>query len=207
MRITPVAACITLNNLNRINLTPKNILNPEKGRLLISEPFLEDPYFKRAVILLCEHDHEGSYGFILNKYVDLTLPEILDGMPMIDNRISVGGPVESSNLYYIHTMGALIDGSLEIADGIYVGGDFEQVESLIRTGVLGEKQIRFFVGYSGWSADQLDAELTEHAWYVCDAQNIPIMDTARDDIWGLALREMGGDFANLAHFPSDPNLN
>jgi putative transcriptional regulator len=159
------------------------------------------------VILLCEHDHEGSYGFILNKYVDLTLPDILEDMPALDNRISLGGPVQSSNLYYIHTLGSLIEGSTEIADGIFVGGDFEQVQSLVRTGVLKEHQIRFFVGYSGWSENQLDSELNEHSWYVCDAQNIPIMDTERDDIWGLALKEMGGDFANLAHFPSDPNLN
>lgn len=175
--------------------------------MLISEPFLEDPYFKRTVILLCDHDEEGSFGFILNRYVDLTLPEVLDGMPNMGNRISIGGPVLNTNLYYIHTLGDIIEGSQEISPGLYMGGDFEQVQSLILTGVIRDDQIRFFVGYSGWSENQLDGELAEKAWYVCDASNLPLMDTHCEDIWSLALREMGGDFANLAHFPSDPTLN
>ncbi len=206
MRGTALEAGTTLKT-KAINLTPENILLPERGRLLISEPFLEDPYFKRTVILLCDHDEEGSFGFILNKYVDLTLPDILDGLPNLNNRISVGGPVLNTNLYYIHTLGEIVEGSQLISEGIYMGGDFEQIQSLILTGVIKEDQIRFFVGYSGWSEKQLETELEERSWYVCDAQNIPIMDTSRDDIWSLALRAMGGDFANLAHFPSDPTLN
>jgi len=180
---------------------------PERGRLLISEPFLEDPYFKRTVILLCDHDKEGSFGFILNKYVDLTLPDILEGLPHLNNRISVGGPVLNTNLYYIHTLGDMVEGSQSVGEGIWMGGDFEQIQSLMLTGMIKADQIRFFVGYSGWSENQLETELEEKSWYVCDAQNIPIMDTTRDDIWSVALREMGGDFANLAHFPSDPTLN
>jgi len=134
-----------------IKITPENNVNPAKGKVLLSEPFLEDPYFKRAAILLCEHNEEGSFGFVLNNYIDMSLDQIMQGLPDMDTRVSVGGPVKNSSLYYMHTIGSSILNSKEITDGIYLGGDFSLLKQRIHDGSIEHNQIRFFVGYSGWS--------------------------------------------------------
>ena len=81
-----------------------NQANPQAGNVLLSEPFLDDPYFGRKVVLLCEHNEEGSFGFVLNNYVDIDVDEVMDDLPKLDTRISVGGPVKNGNLYYLHTV-------------------------------------------------------------------------------------------------------
>ncbi|MBL7963327.1 MAG: YqgE/AlgH family protein [Flavobacteriales bacterium] len=190
-----------------LDLDPQNRLDPKRGRLLVSEPFLSDPYFRRTVVLLCEHNQEGSFGFVLNRYLDMDIGDLMENMPPIRTRIGIGGPVQSGNLYYLHTIGARVEGSLEVVDGVFMGGDFEQLRDLLNTEQrLGDK-VRFFVGYSGWSEDQLDRELSERSWLVAEAKRRHIMDTRLNDIWGDTLRHMGREYAPLANFPDDPTLN
>jgi len=166
-----------------------------------------DPYFNRSVILLCDHNEEGSFGFILNKYVEMDLTDVMEDVPEISNRVSVGGPVENNHLYFLHTLGDLLPGSILIAKGLYVGGDFEILRNLLATRSIDENQIRFFVGYSGWGAGQLVEEMQTESWYVSAIDDLPVMDTSRDDLWSLAFKEMGGSFSVLANFPADPSLN
>lgn len=115
------------------DLKVHNQLKPAKGKILITEPFLDDEYFSRAVILLCEHNEEGSFGFVLNNFVDFKMNELTE-FPEIDTKISLGGPVGTKNLYFIHTAGNLLDGSILISDGIYYGGDFNQLKKLYAAG-------------------------------------------------------------------------
>ena len=190
-----------------INISPENKLPPERGRLLISEPFLPDPYFKRTVVLLCEHNNEGSFGFILNKFIDVEVNDLVDDLPNIETRISMGGPVKSGNLYYIHTVGNELPNSLEIVDGIFMGGDFEVLKDLLLLGKVKNGQIRFFVGYAGWGQDQLKEEMDEKSWLVTNSDIPSIMDINEDDLWRKCLLEMGNEFAMLANFPEDPSLN
>lgn len=191
----------------RFNIKPENKLAPATGRILIAEPFMEDNYFQRTVVLLCAHDDEGSFGFILNRYMDVELSDIVDQLPSIKSKVGMGGPVLNSNLYYIHTLGHRLEGSMKIGNNLYAGGDFTQLKILIDQKEIDPTKIRFFVGYSGWDADQLEQELEEDSWYISNLGDLPIFDTEKDDFWEQALRNMGGDFANLAHFPVDPNLN
>lgn len=190
-----------------MDFKPVNIESPAKGKLLISDPFMGDPYFNRLVILLCEHNQEGSFGFILNKYLDMDLTDVMDDVPDISNRVSIGGPVENNQLYFLHTLGDRLPGSTEIAKGLYVGGDFEILRSLLVAKSINEDQVRFFVGYSGWGEGQLLEEMEEESWYVSDINDLPLMDTYRDDLWSLAFKKMGGSFSVLANFPADPSLN
>lgn len=190
-----------------MEIKPENIDSPAKGKLLISDPFMGDPYFSRVVILLCEHNQEGSFGFVLNKYVEMDLTDVMEDVPEISNRVSIGGPVENNHLYFLHTLGDNLPGSIEIANGIYVGGDFEMLKSLLAMKAVNEEQVRFFVGYSGWGAGQLVEEMQQESWYVSDLNNLPLMDTSRDDLWSLAFKKMGGSFSVLANFPTDPGLN
>ncbi|MFZ5551783.1 MAG: YqgE/AlgH family protein [Bacteroidota bacterium] len=184
-----------------------NKLPPEKGKILISEPFLDDDFFKRSVVLLCEHNEEGSFGFVLNNFVDINLHELIDELPDVKMRISVGGPVKNDNLYYIHTLGEKIPGSLEVMKGIYMGGSYDVMKEAISNGEVKSGQLRFFVGYSGWDRGQLEKELEMSAWLVARADAEDVMNTDIDDLWKKILTGMGKEYSAIANFPDDPTLN
>jgi putative transcriptional regulator len=190
-----------------LEFQPKNKYNPERGRLLVSEPFMEDPYFKRTVVLLCEHNEEGSFGFVLNKYIDVNIKDVIEDLPQMKSRISVGGPVKNENLFYLHTLGEELDGSKEVIPGVYIGGEFDILKERIKAGLVNEKQIRFFIGYSGWEEEQLNGELKEGSWLVLPAKGTDVMDTKQDDLWAQVLRDKGDGQSYFANFPEDPKLN
>jgi putative transcriptional regulator len=189
------------------DFTPKNNIPLGPGKILIAEPFLSDPYFKRSVILLCEHSDEGSFGFVLNNYIEMDLDQLMDNLPNMETRISIGGPVKSSNLFYIHSLGSAIENSVPIAEGIYMGGDFDALQQMLKMGKLEPHQIRFFVGYAGWSANQLHEELEQKSWIVGEADPEMLMNTQDNELWKTILHDMGKDYARLTDLPSDPNLN
>lgn len=189
------------------NIKGLSKIDPAKGTVLISEPLLDDQYFKRSVVLLCEHNNEGSFGFVLNKYVDFTLSEVVEGLPDVSTKISIGGPVQTNNLYYIHTIGERLEGSLEVLPGLFMGGDFDQMKELLSTGQIDPEDIRFFIGYSGWSPDQLNKELEDHSWIVARANKELLMSTNEEYLWKSILKSMGGKYARLTNYPEDPSLN
>lgn len=190
-----------------LELDPRSTLPPARGRLLISEPYLPDPYFRRTVVLLCDHDQEGSFGFVLNRLTDMAVNELLENLPPLGAPVGIGGPVQSSSLFYLHTLGPRLEGSQEVVDGVCIGGDFEQLRNLLEADPRLTKHVRFFVGYSGWGKDQLDKELSERSWLVAAATKQRVMDVANADLWADSLRDMGRSFAPLANFPDDPTLN
>lgn len=190
-----------------INFDKLNKLDPAKGRILISEPLLIDSFFHRTVVFLCEHTTEGSFGFILDKYIDLDMHDLLDDFPDFQSRISVGGPLQHESLYYIHTLGSKLPGSKEIAHGIYFGGDFDILKNMVKNGDVNANQLRFFVGYSGWEAKQLDDEMEDNSWIVANADAETVMGTGHGDLWRRLLTNMGKEYAILTSFPSDPTLN
>lgn len=190
-----------------LELDPLNQLDPKRGRLLVSGPYLPDPYFRRTVVLLCDHDGEGSFGFVLNRYIDLQISDLVEGFPAIKTRVAIGGPVQSGNLYYLHTFGARLAGSQEVVAGVSVGGDFEQLQGMLTADPRLARHVRFFVGYSGWGKDQLSNEMQQRSWLVGESTKARIMGTKRDDLWAETLRSMGGEYATLAGFPEDPTLN
>lgn len=190
-----------------MNINPSNILEPQVGRVLVSKPFLEDPYFQRTVILLCDHGEEGSFGFVLNKYVDMDLSDIQLDIPGKEIKLAIGGPVENRNVYYIHRHNSLLSGSIHIVDDIYLGGDFEDLKDVLSAPDFDPKSVRFFIGYSGWGENQLLDELKADSWYVATCNPDLIMDTDIEDLWKEVLKTMGKKYAHLANFPVDPSLN
>jgi putative transcriptional regulator len=190
-----------------LDLDPENLFKPARGRLLVSEPYLPDPYFRRTVVLLCEHNEEGSFGFVLNRHTDMAVNELMENMPPIASQVGIGGPVQSGNLYYLHTLGKRLEGSEEVVDGVYMGGDYDQLKGVLTADQRLTRHVRFFVGYSGWSKDQLEKELNEKSWLVARGDKKRIMDVRTTDLWGETLRGMGRSFAPLANFPDNPSLN
>lgn len=190
-----------------LNFNKLNKIKPAKGTVLISEPFLDDDYFKRSVILLCEHNEEGTFGFVLNNYIDIALTDLIEDLPAFDTRISIGGPVNSDNLFYLHTLGENIPGSIEVFDGIYMGGSFEVLQVALESGTLQRDQVRFFVGYSGWSPGQLDDEISRNSWFVGKAKADDLMNPDIENLWQKVLQDMGSNFSLIAGYPEDPNMN
>lgn len=185
----------------------RNKIKPEKGRLLVSEPFLPDPNFERTVVLLCEHNEEGSFGFVLNKPSILKVNEVMEDISLLDNLVYVGGPVQQDTLHFIHR-NAILENAVEIVDHVYWGGSFENLMLLCETHQIAAKDIRFFLGYSGWGPGQLDSELDEDSWIVCDYVTEQLLfDTGPEKMWRKALENLGGRFSVYSNYPVDPRLN
>ncbi len=192
-----------------IDLSFRNKKQPKAGSVLISDPFLNEDFFRRSVVLVCNHDEEeGSFGLVLNNYLNLDLHELESSFPDIQARISVGGPVDTEHLFFIHTYGEAIEGSSPISNNLYFGGDFEKLKDLIDSDPDCRSKVRFFLGYSGWSKDQLKSELAENSWIVADNIAIQeILDTYNDELWKYCLEKQGKRFQTISKFPLNPNDN
>ncbi len=182
-------------------------LKPTKGRLLIAEPsILNDNSFKRSIVLLTEHTDKNTVGFILNRPLPYTVNDLI---PEIDCNFTVfqGGPVEQDNLYFVHNVPDLIPNSIEVANGIYWGGNFESLKTLLINKLIKSNEIRFFLGYSGWGTNQLNDELTTNSWFISENDFPNIFATDNETIWKNKLLQKGGKYKLWANAPSDINLN
>ncbi|MDX2415174.1 MAG: YqgE/AlgH family protein [Bacteroidales bacterium] len=180
---------------------------PAKGKLLISEPFLQDTFFNRSLVYLTEHTEKGSVGFILNKKVSIKLNEAIEGFGKWDNYLTMGGPVAPDTLHYLHTLGDKIPNSVWIGDNIYWGGDIEALKEYIAAGTLNHDEIRFFLGYSGWGEGQLEKELNENSWVIGNAPPSAVMTYRTEDTWKMVLRNMNKRYKIWADFPESPEMN
>jgi len=194
-----------MSDINFFNY--KNQIKPGKGRLLISEPFLPDPNFERTVVLLCEHNEEGSFGFVLNKPSLIKINEVMEDIKNLSQQVFVGGPVQQDTLHFIHR-NTSVENTSAILDGIFWGGSVESLLFLSDTKQLLGGDIRFFLGYSGWGPGQLESELNEESWIVCDFVSQELLfDTEPQAMWKKALDGMGGRFSVYSNYPVDPRLN
>jgi putative transcriptional regulator len=178
----------------------------QEGSILISEPFLGDPNFERTVVLVCKHDEEGSFGLVLNRKSTLKLSDVLDYDHSFDTELGVGGPMQYNTLHYIHRVEALEE-SIPLADSLYWGGDYEQLQEFILKGKIEPADIRFFLGYSGWSPGQLEEEVDKNVWIVNNNATDKLFTLDADSLWRQILKEMGGKYKVLANYPIDPSLN
>ncbi|NLP57944.1 YqgE/AlgH family protein [Lutibacter sp. B1] len=182
-------------------------LSPSKGKLLVAEPsILNDIEFNRSVIYLTEHNKDGCIGFILNKPTDYILNDLIPEISC-DFKIYNGGPVEQENLYFIHKIPELVPNSIEIDKDIYWGGDFDALTKLLNSNSIKKTDIRFFLGYSGWSVDQLKEELNESTWIVVNNRYPNLFNIDSDDIWKNQLMAFGGEYQIWANAPKNPALN
>lgn len=181
------------------------------GTLLISKPFLGDANFERSVVLMCrDTPAEGSFGLVLNRLTNLTLGDVLD-LPAPDHAAAtvplyLGGPVEPDTLHFVHQRPEL-PGAQDLGQGVYWGGDFAVLLGLLGSGTIPVAEVRLYVGYSGWSAGQLAAEMQGQSWIRQPASAGKVFTLASDAFWRDILREKGGRYKVLANYPVDPSLN
>ena len=184
-----------------------NKLKPSKGRILVSEPFLPDPGFERTIILLCEHNADGSFGFVLNKPSPVNIGDVMEELAGFDMPLFVGGPVQQDTLHYLHRC-AVVKDAIPVADEVYWGGDFENLKRLMETNRVRPGDIKFFLGYSGWSEGQLNNEIATNTWIVSDRVNGPLVfESDPGQMWRDSLKRMGGRYSVYSNYPVDPRMN
>lgn len=181
---------------------------PEKGDLLISEPYLPDPNFERTVILLCAHDENGSLGYVLNQASKVVFEDLVKDVFNFDEKIYIGGPVQQDTLHFLHKSEDPTLSGQQVAQGIYWGGDYDRLLEMIKLGQVNGEEFRFFVGYSGWSAGQLQDELDAKSWFVYkNASSDLVFGTPPEKLWRKVLGELGGKFQMFSKYPIDPRMN
>jgi len=189
------------------DIAKMSLVKPSKGVVLISEPFNDDKYFQRSVVCLCEHNEKGSFGYVVNNRLDVKLSDLIPAIKSDEFKVGLGGPMSPNNIYYLHTLGEEIEGSIEVKKGLYTGGDFNQIITLINTGLINSSQIQFFLGYSGWSAGQLEDEIKRSSWIVSDFDVHQMMEGNDKNYWKEILAEKGGKYQLISNFPLNPSLN
>ncbi|MCF8218852.1 MAG: YqgE/AlgH family protein [Bacteroidales bacterium] len=196
-----------MNSIDKILSNVPNKLAPAKGRLLLSEPFLQDMFFKRSVVLLADYSEEGSFGLILNKPIEFSFNQIVENFPDFEAPVYMGGPVSPQSIFFIHTLGDQIKDSQKIMPGLYYGGSVEDVKTLMYEKKIHPENIRFFLGYSGWSENQLEEELERKSWVVTDTTPQEIMRQTNESFWKSIVKSLGKEFEIWTKLPSDPKLN
>lgn len=184
-----------------------NDIPPKKGRVLVAEPFLQGFHFSRALILITEHNEHGSMGVVLNKRLQVTAGDLIKSFPLEDVTLWSGGPVSPDRLYYLHSFGHKIQGSLHIKGNLYFGGEFSVIVDLLDKFPELISQISFFVGYAGWESGQLITEIDDDSWLVTEMSERQILDEVTEGSWKSAVRKLGKNYENWVNFPRDPVMN
>ena len=195
-------------DMNIFQIEPSQQL-PRTGSLLIASPFLNDFYFARSVVLVAEHNEEGSMGILINKSFN-SLMSLGDVVPELNSLPPIplykGGPIGRDTLFYLHTLDFL-DQALPIGNGLYLNGDFEQLKKYLLSGGPIGGHIRFFMGYAGWTKGQLMQEIEDNTWIVSNDSQTDLLYMYLRDLWRETLQDMGGKYAVWSRYPQYPIMN
>jgi putative transcriptional regulator len=185
-------------------------LEPAPGRFLIALPTLRDPNFVRTVVLLCEHNEQGTVGLIVNRQTQVRLSAGLPG-PLAEARegeyLFQGGPVSPAHVFALHNVPRLMADSREVLPGVWFTPGSEGVAERLRQSPQPGEALRLYAGYAGWGAGQLDAELQQTAWIVGPGAADLVYAANPKTVWARALQVIGGPAAFLTTAPEDPRLN
>jgi putative transcriptional regulator len=181
--------------------------SPLKGKVLIASPSLQDPNFARSVVLIVQHDENGAMGLIINRALETTVGEAWTQVSSVpysnDDPLFQGGPCEGP-LIVLHKDAN--KGQMEVYDGIFLSSDADAVKSLVDDVA---DPMKFFVGYAGWSAMQLESELAEGAWQVAEINSNLILSTP-GELWEelqKRIKAIGKSMVQTAMRPAvDPKL-
>ena len=173
--------------------------------LLLAEPFMKDANFARSVVLLVDVE-DGVVGFVINDDLNGdTVSSVIDDWVGDNFDLYIGGPVEQNSLHFIHKYKDL-EGSIALSEELYWGGDFEQLKEWNKLGKLDAENIKFFLGYAGWTKQQLKDELEQKSWIILPL-GIDVFTQHTVDMWKEILENKGGEYKEIANYPIDPQLN
>lgn len=179
-----------------------------KGTLLIASPEVDMGIYFRSVILLCEHTPSGSFGLIINKPIEIELPEDLVDLKTTPNphlEVRAGGAIQPNQMMLLHSSDALAEQALKLCDGVYLGGDLQFLQEAAAD--ANGPYLRLCFGYTGWNPGQLEREFLSGNWFLEPASAKHVFETPADKLWQAILREKGGKYATLSMIPEDLSLN
>ncbi len=196
-----------MNTIDNILNFKQTGIKIEKARLLVSTPLLNDFYFGHSVVLLLEHEPKGSIGLVLNKKTDQAISNLIPELEGISSPIFIGGPVEHNHVFYIHKNAAVED-SNSIGTGLFWGGNIHQISDFIKEGIIPLSDIKFFIGYSGWGANQLEEELKSNSWIVSHIEAAgDILTSDSDSMWKTTIKNQKLNYKSWFNFPVNPQDN
>jgi putative transcriptional regulator len=180
----------------------------KKGDLIIADPsIVNDIQFNRSIILITSSSIENEVvGLIINKILDYKLKDIIPEIN-IDFDVYDGGPVNQDNLYYIHNQGHLIPESIKINQQLFWSGDFETIVDLINSKKITTKDIKFCLGYTGWSAKQLINEVRDDNWIKSTKIKSEDIFTKMSNSWKKTMINLGGEYAIWSNTPENLSHN
>lgn len=178
-----------------------------QGQLLVAHPLLNDGFFNRSVVFLTNHSDEGSVGFSLNMKTNLMLRDIRPQVKHGNFPIYEGGPVAREQLFFLHTLGHDLTDSFHIRENIYMGGDFDELLRLIDQGKVKSYEVKFFAGYSGWEALQLEGEIASNSWLLYKPKSTYFFREEIDKLWGSSLFAIKSSYSIFSDFNFDPSRN
>lgn len=180
---------------------------PQKGDILLSEPFIQDQQFSRAVILICESTEAGSMGLVLNKPVSVSFESEIPELNAKNFVVSMGGPVDNEHLYYIHTNSS-IPKAENISGSYYFGGDFNFIKDHVAAKTMHADNLHFYIGYSGWESEQLKEEIEDSCWLVVRKPDLELVfKTDHDLLWKKLVANFGGKYKSMSEYPLNPSNN
>lgn len=180
----------------------------QKGTFLIATPEIEMGLFFRGVILVCEHNPNGSFGLLINRSLELELPEEIININQLANPhigIRASGPIQTNQMMLLHSSNKIEEQTLKICEGVYLGGDLQFLQEAVSD--TNGPFIHLCFGYGGWGTGQLEREFLDGHWLLYPASAKHIFQTPPDKLWQKLLREMGGKYATLSMIPEDLSLN
>ncbi len=181
-----------------------------KGSFLIANPVLPDPNFSRTVVLLCNHNEEGSFGLVVNRAAEVNAKEVFPDSDMLktyDRGIFIGGPVSQSQVFYLVRFQEEVEGLDAVCEGVQMGMSWDTLEELFPRLEDPNNDLRFYLGYSGWSAGQLAGEMDQRSWLVHGATQNHVFTQGAERLWHQVVRSMGKEYEYLLTAPVDPRLN
>jgi len=166
---------------------------------LLSMPQLDDPNFRRTVVLLCQHSSEGAWGLVLNRPTGTPAAEAVRMDPPVqtDNGLElwVGGPVEPERGCILLGDDPCDEEAVRVCDGLFISGSAALLRRLLEGEV--RPRTRLLMGYAGWGPGQLDEELRASAWLISGVETDLIFDVDAEQMWETAIRRLGADPSSL----------
>lgn len=180
----------------------------DKGTFLVSSPDIAPGFFSRSVLLICEHTGKGSFALVVNKSIELELPEeVVMTEQMLNPHVSLraGGPMQNSQMMLLHSSSEIPQQTIEVAEGIFLGGDLQFLHETVAK--ANGPHLLLCFGFTGWEPGQLEREFLDGKWFLCPASSKHLFETEPNNLWQVLLREMGGKYASLSMIPEDLDLN
>ncbi len=186
-------------------------LRVEAGTLLAAWPDMLDPNFMHSVVLVCQHTDQGAYGLVTNRTTKFAIKDLLPNHPLLGDSgfpVHLGGPVDHTTMQFVHVVPDEIPGGVSLDGRLWLGGDLDALgRYVIENEKRARAKLRVFLGYSGWGAGQLDAELGVGSWLPAPPALDAIFGAPGEATWRAVVRSIGRETTELENQPPDVSWN